>query len=59
MTVHSYTKETQYLYTCGRCTKTWMAYNFFNIAVCPHCETKSIVYNKKECGINQTCACKK
>lgn len=58
MATHSYTKETQYSYKCGRCNKTWTACNFFNIAICPHCNTKSVVYSNEECKLNSTCACK-
>lgn len=55
---HTYTEETQYSYKCGKCNKTWMAYNFYDIAICPHCQAKSVVYKTKDCKLNQTCACK-
>lgn len=58
MAKHSYTKKAQYAYTCGKCNKTWIACNFFDIAVCPHCLAKSVVQKEGKCRLNNTCACK-
>lgn len=56
---HSYSKEIQYFYKCGKCGKTWNSCNFFDLATCPHCHNKATVLSKYEYEKQKICSCKK